>query len=699
MYKNIIVFALAMISIPVFAGKLEKGFEALLQFDYFKAKEYFEKSLEKQPAGSAFGLCKVYGAEKSPFFNVDTAYKYISICDKAYKSTPEKELVELTGLEINPSTINAEKVKLAPYFFDRAVDSNSVESFQEFMDDHPTSNEYEEAEKLRNHLAYIRALDINTMEEWEIYMKNYPSAIDYPAAKKNFQLLEYQKLTRKDDAYSYQVFIKNKTDNPYVVDAQDEVYRIYTMDKKPESYEKFIKENPENKHFNDAWNYLYKCKTSKFTTAAISEFIIDYPEYPNQDKLKEDLELSKTMFVPAKKGDLWGFVDTVGNWKIKPQYTWVSSFNEGKSVVGFLGKTVFINKRGGLIFPHLFDDAAQFEDNLAIVELEEKYGVINYMGDTVIPIIYDEIGEFSQGLIYAGVDGKYGYFNEKGEEKIPFIYQSAFDFKNNKAIIQQNDQYGVINVLGQPLLQPVYERIIPDSNQYVIKKGKLYGLISASGDTLLPFEYDQISSFVNDRAIAVKGDKYQYINGKGEVAFKGEYPFEETTMNYSSYYNGYARIKSRGKVGIIDVDGKRVFPAIFLDVGIYDSLLTPVNKTGKWGFANSEIELSIPYDYSYAYNFKYGHAVVENDTAQALINTNNEFILPFGFDKIEQLDSNYILVEKAGKKGLVNYANEVIVPVEFDQVNQSSEQILSFEKEDKMELFLLSSGKVIYKEE
>ena len=229
------------------------------------------------------------------------------------------------------------------------------------------------------------------MEEWSVFMKDYPESADFPAAKKKFQLLEYQKLTRADDAYSYKVFIKNKSDNPYVVDAQDEVYRIYTKDKKPESYEKFIKENPNNKHFKDAWGYLYRCKTSKFTAGAISEFIIDYPDYPDQDKLKLDLELSQTKFIPAKKGDLWGFVDTSGVWKIKPQYTWVSSFREGKSTVGFLGKTVFINKRGGLIYAHLFDDASSFEDNLAVVELEEKYGVINYLGDTIVPVSYTHL--------------------------------------------------------------------------------------------------------------------------------------------------------------------------------------------------------------------------------------------------------------------------------------------------------------------
>tara|TARA_R110002050_G_scaffold141251_2_gene266344 strand:+ start:46955 stop:49051 length:2097 start_codon:yes stop_codon:yes gene_type:complete len=697
--RNYISFLFVFLfSVSAFAGKLEKGFEALLEKDYFKAKEYFEKTLEKEPAGSAFGLSKIYSAEKSPFFNVDTAFKFILICDEAFKITSDKELVDLTGLNVTAASIRRQRVVLAVYFFERANELNTVEGYQAYVDEHPNGDDVEEAQKMRNHLAFKNAMEVNTSEVYAQYMEKYPKALDFEAAKKKFQLVEYQKLTKEGDAASYQQFIINRPNNPYTEEAQNVVYDLYTKSGKPEAYEKFIKENPNNKHLAEAWKYLFKYKTSKYTPAAISEFIIDYPDYPEYESLKEDLLLSNTTFIPARKGNVWGYVDTNGVWKIKPKFNWVSSFSEGKALVGFFGMAVFIDKHG-VVDRHMFEDARSFSNNLAVVESGGKMGVMNYLGDTIVPIMYDEIGAYSQGLIYAGLNGKFGYFDENGIEKIPFIYESAFDFKNNKGIVKKDGFYGIVNETGELLLPTIYEWLIPDSNQCVAKYGDKYGMLSFSGDTLMPFDYDAISAFSSKRAIAVIGDKYQYINEKGKVAINEKFDFNETTLNYSAFKNGYARIKSKGKAGIIDVNGKRVYPAIFADVGYYDLDLTPINKTGLWGFANVDIKLTIPYKYTYAYNFEQGFAVVENDSSKALINTNDEIIIPFGYDKIELLDANFVLVEKGGLNGILNLLNDTIVPVNYTGLNRDVEGVITFEKDNKSEIFWLNTGTVIYKEE
>lgn len=698
MNRLILLSFFTLLSVVSQAGKLDKGFEALYQFDYFKAKEYFEKSLEKETAGAAFGLCKVYAAEKSPFFNVDTAFKFIQICDKSFKLIEEKDLEPLTELEITSATIRREKINLAEYFFKRAIETNTVDGFQEFISEHPDGDDIEEAEKLRNHLAYEIAEEEDTMEGYDRFLKDYPEAADFALAQKKYYLLEYHKLTREGDAYSYKMFILNRPESPYISEAEEEVYAIYTQDGKPESYESFIGENPENPHVDEAWDILFKLRTSKYTPGQISEFMIDYPEYPKAADLGKELELSKMKLVPARQGDVWGFVDTNGAWVLSPKFSWAANFSEGKALVGLFGKTVYVNKKGTLIYSHMFDDATSFKDDLAIVELEDKMGVINFMGDTVIPIIYEELGAFSQGLIYAGLNGEYGFFNEEGKEVVPLKYETVFDFDQNKAIVKQDGLYGMINVLGQPLLPCSYEWIIPDSANYVVKKGDYFGLISSLGDTLLNFEYTSISSFHNGRAIAVKDGKYQYIDYTGKPAFKQSYEFTPSTLNYSSFKDGYARVRQKDKVGIIDVDGNKVMPAIFMDMGYYDEVLTPITKTGKWGYANAKVELAIPYQYNYAYNFIDGYAVVEDDTSKALINVENELVVPFGYSQIEVLDTFNILVEKEGAFGLINFNLEPLVPLEYSTYQVKDSHVV-FQSDSSMVLFWRNSQTIIYKEE
>ena len=64
--------------------KLENGFERLKKYDYFQAKEYFEKSLESKQPGAAYGLSVIFSEDKNPFYNLDSARKYILISDSTF---------------------------------------------------------------------------------------------------------------------------------------------------------------------------------------------------------------------------------------------------------------------------------------------------------------------------------------------------------------------------------------------------------------------------------------------------------------------------------------------------------------------------------------------------------------------------------------------------------------------------------------
>jgi len=699
MRRIVLLSVVLLISNLGFAAKLDKGFEALEMFNYFEAKKIFEKSLKNKTAGAAYGLCKVYDAEKSPFFNVDTAFKFLLICDSAFTVVSDKEKLKLKELEIDSASILQEKKYLATFFFTRATENNTLEAYQEFIEMHPEASEYQEAIKLRNHAAYLVALKVNSIELWTNYLQTYPNSNDYLSAKKQLQILEYKLMTEKGDAESFRLFVAKYPDNPYIHDAQEMVYQMYTQDKKLESYELFIKENPSNKNVSKAWKIVYKMRISKFAPSQIYEFMIDYPNFPNKELLRNDLQLSMTQLFPVQKNKLWGYIDTTGTWFIKPQFSWASPFSEGKALVGFMGKTVFIDKHGTLIFKHLFADAEGFSNLLATVEMDDQYGVINYLGDTIIPIIYDELGEFSEGLIYAGLGDSYGYFNTQGEIVIPFEYSNAFDFTEGLAIVKSDSGYGVINDSGRVLIPTIYEMVLPDSTLCIVKSEDKYGVLTYDGDTLVAFDYDAIGKFTDNRAIAANGDIFNYINTSGEIAIEESFGFNDYSLNYSAFTNGYALVFVKGRVGIIDTLGKRVYPAIFNDVGAYNGGLTAISKGKGWGYANEKVKLIIPYQYKYANDFKYGYAVVENDTSQGLINGNNEQVIAFGYDEITQIDSMYLLVDKNGVHGIMNYSGDTLLDIQYETIEWVTNDILMVYHTGMVSIYNLASQKFIYKEE
>ena len=80
------MFILFIISLQfLFGGQLEKGFDALKVFDYFKAKEIFSKSIKNHPAGASYGLSEIFYRSDNPFHNIDSAYKYVLLADKILK--------------------------------------------------------------------------------------------------------------------------------------------------------------------------------------------------------------------------------------------------------------------------------------------------------------------------------------------------------------------------------------------------------------------------------------------------------------------------------------------------------------------------------------------------------------------------------------------------------------------------------------
>src|ERR1035437_61174 len=134
MKKYFILFSFLFThSLFLFAGPLEKGFEALKIYDYFHAKELFEKSFKNHPAGASFGLSTIFFRNDNPFSNIDSAYKYILLSEKDFKSSDAKEKETLLKISINRVAIDDLKEKIIQKAFEKAKTDNTIESYNWFM--------------------------------------------------------------------------------------------------------------------------------------------------------------------------------------------------------------------------------------------------------------------------------------------------------------------------------------------------------------------------------------------------------------------------------------------------------------------------------------------------------------------------------------------------------------------------------------
>ncbi|MBF0584630.1 MAG: WG repeat-containing protein, partial [Magnetococcales bacterium] len=125
----------------------------------------------------------------------------------------------------------------------------------------------------------------------------------------------------------------------------------------------------------------------------------------------------------------------------------------------------FIDPKGNLLIPSLFEDAEPFSEGLACVgrgerEEERLYGFIDRQGHEVIPCRFKRAFSFSDGLALVKPDGsqdsKYGYIDSSGQLVIPCRYTTAHPFSEGRAVVGQGGypdkaprRYAYIDTRGQ----------------------------------------------------------------------------------------------------------------------------------------------------------------------------------------------------------------------------------------------------------
>jgi hypothetical protein len=268
----------------------------------------------------------------------------------------------------------------------------------------------------------------------------------------------------------------------------------------------------------------------------------------------------------VKKNDLWGFIDSLGKEVIPCEYGKVipeevenaptfnegsflnyriDEFSEGLAVVVKNNKHGFIDKKGSVIVPFIFDRAYGFHNGFSWVKKGTKWGMINRNGIEMIPCVYDKpstlwakesiaLDGISEGLIRITKDSLTGFVDSANNIVIPFKYHQASSFDKGLAGVHENKKWGFINKKGE-LVIPFEFDWIEGLNYYyenpfakgygIALKDKGWRLIDQAGKQLTTMDFDDTSDdvFFHKGGACVKaGGKSYIINEKGEIIFTDE---------------------------------------------------------------------------------------------------------------------------------------------------------------------------------
>lgn len=676
--KHLFNLFLVLAAFNLQAGEVEKALDALKEYDYFKAKKLFEKRIEKEIVASSYGLSVIYGRNDNPFYNLDSAYKYITTVDTSFLKLSKKDKEKLGKYGLDSLMFQNWKDSIDLKVFKVARVDNTVEVYEAYIKRHPDSEWLTKAENTRDSIILEGVMKVNTSEAYYDFLQKYPNSKYQILAKDRYEVTKFNETVKKNREQHYKRFIDENPDSPFFRRAQDSLFAISTASNTQEAYASFIKKYPANPHLNTAWRRLYKLYTAEYSPERIVEFRLDYPGYPFMKELDVYQDLASKQFYRFKKDGKWGFMDENGSVRISPIYDNVEPFSEGLALVVVNKKVGFIDQAGREVIPKAYDDGESFVGGLAIVSINDQYGMIDRINRVVIPLKFDVVSKFYKGLALVADENGYGFIDKKGEMVIETYLDFASDFKNGFSIVEKSGVKGIIDDVGEFIIPIKYKWLTTFSNEslFVAKDDFFFGVLNEKGEIVVPFIYDRIGEYHCGLALAVRGDKYGFLNTKGEIAIPLKYQYSEGAMIWGNFTNFYAKYNRKGKFGVVDTSGKEIFPAIFEGIDAYvPDVLIGVKKRGKWGYSNQKLKLTIPYKYDYAFSFKNDVAIVKKQELFGMVNEDGKEILSVEYKHLETLNDSLYTVG-AEKLGLTNKLGHELLPFNFSEIKISDYESL-----------------------
>ena len=310
--------------------------------------------------------------------------------------------------------------------------------------------------------------------------------------------------------------------------------------------------------------------------------------------------------VPAAKGRKWGFINTKGEWVVRPQFEYAGYFHHGLAKVVIKDIIGYIRQDGTMAIEPQFEEGDDFLDTITVVRGYFQNKFQNLYINTRGKVLWEEkfcfawpfqdgIAEGSTCKFNEGEEELWGAIDAKGEYLFTPQFEEPPRFLNKTTALAMKDSFwGVIGVDGHWIVSPKYDyacRAWAGDLAWVrTESDEKWSLIGSNGKVITEQKFDEMDAFSEGLAAVKIGDRYGFIDTTGTVVFTLEpeyYP-----MHFS---DGLAlvvqTVDSTDRWGYINKKGEWVIPPQFSDAnhfhgGLAYVILSDDPKDRRSGYIN-----------------------------------------------------------------------------------------------------------------
>lgn len=399
----------------------------------------------------------------------------------------------------------------------------------------------------------------------------------------------------------------------------------------------------------------------------------------------------------VRKGDKFGFIDSTGKERIPLKSIGVDDFFMGIASVGKSEREGYgINLEGNKVdlptnYFRLKDNHKRYQYEILPISNDlGQYGLIDNKGKVLVECKYTRISWGINGYWKAETKEGYTFLNDSGEERFPIrpghcgpgYYDGLVRFSS-----ADRQTSGYINTKGEEvfiltykagrveqeigMLDPIdKEGIHFSEGKLVVINGSKFGYVDTIGKEVIPIKYDRAWNFKEGFAKVKLDGKYGFINHDGQVT--GEIKYDEV----NHYYEGLAFVKIAGKCGYIDTTGKEVIPIQFDHWQFekfydFNNGYARMKSVDKFGLINNKGEVLIKPEFDEIQDVADERAIVKLDAKYGLVDIKNKIVIPLNYRHIRRMkDGTYNVIDQEGMYGLFDKNGREIFPCKFQRIEE-----------------------------
>jgi hypothetical protein len=441
--------------------------------------------------------------------------------------------------------------------------------------------------------------------------------------------------------------------------------------------------------------------------------------------------LEESLVPKRSASGLYGYVNTQGEFVIKPQFDQAMPFTDGIARVKVRSHWRLISTKGKFVNKSLYEDISDFRNGVAIIRKKEelsstnailsglvtikgaeviepnyhyftpasdlsiyivglkekvpgkeearvRFGVLDANGKTVIPVNFQAIREYNFKLFAVkNTNATWQVYTSEGLPVFAGTYTDIQEFDEQLATVKQNGKWGILHRNGDMVVKPLYKQIIKKgANSYDLVSFTQWKAVSRKKENLFTSEYDNLQPLNNEIYSYQYTGKYGLLNEKGNKI--SEPLYDEITL----FVKDLAVVKSGAAYGLISKRGELLVQAKYQAIVIDSSSnVVKAKEAGKWGIMNRSGKAITPFIYEEIRLQPYGLFAVKQGSQWYLLDATGRVAGSSSYDDIYDFKGLYAIVKKQGQAGLINARGSWAIEPMYDSLRMMSRQtVLYFSK-------------------